>query len=58
MQLRKHMEMVDEWAGSDNIKKKLFGKTADKYQYQPCIKIPQPVNNDDDDEDDDDEDDD
>lgn len=38
--LTKHLEKVDAWAGSEEMKKKLFGKRASKYQYQPCIKTP------------------
>ena len=47
--LRKHLEAADEWAGSDEMRKKLFGKRANKYQYMPCIKTPQ-INDDDDDD--------
>lgn len=38
MELRKHLAAADEWAGSEKMRKRLFGKRADKYQYQPCIK--------------------
>ena len=54
VELRKHIEAADEWAGSNEMKKKLFGKKADKYQYQPCIKVPLKRDDDDDDEDNDD----
>jgi hypothetical protein len=40
VELRKHLEMVDEWADSDQMRKILFGKITDKYIYQPCIKTP------------------
>ena len=58
MELRAHLEAADEWAGSDEMRKKLFGKRANRYQYQQCIKTPQKQNNtfeDDDDNDDDDD---
>ena len=50
--LRKHLEGADAWAGSSAMRKKLFGKRADEYQYQPSIKTPQKPKNDDDDDDD------
>jgi hypothetical protein len=48
IELRKHIEAADEWAGSAAIKKKLFGKRADEYQFQPSIKTPKKSVNDDD----------
>lgn len=50
VELRKHLELADEWAGSDEMRKKLFGKKANKYQYSPCIKTPQTFNDEDEDE--------
>lgn len=41
VELREHIEAADEWAGSEEMRKKLFGKKADKYQYQSSIKTPQ-----------------
>ncbi|AUL78306.3 hypothetical protein QJ856_gp0511 [Tupanvirus deep ocean] len=53
VELRKHIQAADEWAGSEEMKKKLFGKRAKEYQYQPSIKTPKkPVSDDDDDDDD------
>ena len=49
VELRKHFEEADEWAGSDEMRNQLFGKRADKYEYQPCVKTPEPRDNDDDD---------
>lgn len=40
VELIKHLEKVDNWAGSEEMRKKLFGKRASKYQYQSCIKTP------------------
>lgn len=56
-ELKAHLEAADKWAGSEEMKKKLFGKRSSKYQYQSCIKTPQKsddADNDDDDDDDDD----
>ncbi|XWV26520.1 hypothetical protein QJ857_gp0547 [Tupanvirus soda lake] len=52
VELRKHIQAADEWAGSEELKKKLFGKRAKEYQYQPSIKTPKKQTNDDDDDDD------
>lgn len=41
MNLRKHLEKADKWAGSNETKRKIFGKESDHYQYQPCIKCPE-----------------
>jgi len=49
--LRKHLEAADEFFGSDEMMKKLFGKRADKYIYQPCVRTPQTIVDDDDDDD-------
>lgn len=46
--LRKFMERVDEHFGSDEFRKKLFGKRADRYQYMPTIKSPPEVDDEDD----------
>ena len=47
LRLRKFLEDVDEWAGSAEMKKKLFGKNSNKYMYQSCIKKPQAAEEDD-----------
>lgn len=54
--LRKFLEKVDLFFGSDDMKKKLFGKKANMYQYQSTIRTPQTNNNNDNDDDDDDDD--
>lgn len=54
VKLRKFLEKVDEWAGSEEMRIKLFGKRASKYQYQKCIKSPEAKDDDEDDGDDDD----
>lgn len=41
--LKNHLEEADEWAGSDTIRKKLLGKRANNYEYQSCIRTPQPT---------------
>lgn len=38
--LKKFLEKVDSWAGSSEIRRRLFGKKEDKYEYQSCIKFP------------------
>lgn len=38
IKLRKHLEAADVWAGSDEIRKKLFGSRWKKYIYHPVIK--------------------
>ena len=38
VELKNHLEKADKFFGSSEMKKKLFGKHADKYQYSPCIK--------------------
>lgn len=43
--LRKHLEKGDNYFGSNTVKKKLFGKNADKYVYSPMIKSPAPPEN-------------
>lgn len=53
VKLRKFLEKVDEWAGSEEMRIKLFGKRASKYQYQKCIKSPEAKDDDDDSDDDD-----
>lgn len=59
VELRKHIEAAEEWAGSEEMRIKLFGKKkADKYQFLPCIKTPQKSEDNDDDDDDDEENDD
>ncbi|MEM0354192.1 MAG: hypothetical protein QXW79_01285 [Thermoplasmata archaeon] len=40
VELKKFLEKVDSWAGSSEIRRRLFGKKEDKYEYQSCIKIP------------------
>jgi hypothetical protein len=52
VELNLHLEKADEYFGSDAIRKALFGKKAEKYEYQPCIKQPQEKDDDDDDNDD------
>jgi hypothetical protein len=37
--LKKQLEGIDKYFDQKSIKEKLFGKKADKYQYQPCIKL-------------------
>jgi len=39
--LRTHMEAADEFFGSEETKKKIFGSKAKRYEYQPLIKVPQ-----------------
>lgn len=51
-ELKEFLQKADEWAGSSEMRKKLFGKRADKYQYLECVKTPQPMNNDEDSDDD------
>lgn len=34
-------ERFDQYFGSDEMKEKLFGTKKDKYQYQPCFRLPQ-----------------
>ncbi len=42
--LRKHLEGVDKWLGSNKMRVKLFGKDdAKHYKYQPCIRTPMPM---------------
>lgn len=55
LELREHLEKADEWAGSDEMRKKLFGKRADKYQFQTSIKTPQKIDKNDDEEDEEDD---
>jgi hypothetical protein len=38
--LRAELEKADEFFGSDELKKKIFGQNADKYMYQPLIRPP------------------
>jgi hypothetical protein len=38
VKLRNHLEKMDMYFGSKEIKKKIFGKNAKKYIYSPCIK--------------------
>lgn len=40
IELRKHLEEADKWAGSEELRKKLFGNKYKKYVYTPCIKSP------------------
>ena len=40
IELRKHLEEADKWAGSEEMRKKLFGSGWKKYVYTPCIKSP------------------
>jgi hypothetical protein len=35
-ELRTHLKLVDKWASSSEMRKKLFGANMDKYQYVPC----------------------
>jgi hypothetical protein len=35
------LRSLDEYFGSDEMKEKLFGTKKDKYQYQPCYRLPQ-----------------
>lgn len=49
VELRKHIEAADEWAGSTEMRKKLFGKKAVEYQYQSSIRTPKKCDDDDDD---------
>lgn len=51
IELRKHLEEADKWAGSEETRKKLFGSNWKKYVYTTCIKSPKI--DDDEDEDDD-----
>jgi hypothetical protein len=34
--LRKHLKLIDKWASSDEMKRKLFGTYMDNYEYTPC----------------------
>jgi len=56
MELRKHIAAADEYFGSDEMKKQLFGKRADEFEYNPCIRMPEKQDDKEDDNDDDDED--
>lgn len=53
-ELRAHLEAADEFYGSEEMKVKLFGKKANDYEYQKCVRTP--TKKDDDEDDDDDED--
>jgi len=56
MELRKHIAAADEYFGSDEMKKQLFGKRANEFEYNPCIRMPEKQDDKEDDNDDDDED--
>lgn len=38
-ELRKHIEKVEEYFGSNEMKEKIFKGKAKQYQFSPCIKI-------------------
>jgi hypothetical protein len=38
IELRNHLEQIDAYFGSNEIKKKLFGRRAKEYEYSSCIR--------------------
>ena len=50
MELRKHLEAADAWANSHEMRRKLFGKRADKYLYE-SLRLQYHYNDGDDDDD-------
>jgi len=47
-ELRKHLEAADKWAGTEEMRRKLFGSKWKKYVYSPSIKVPKSGDDDDD----------
>lgn len=47
VRLREHLEKGDEYFGSEETRKKLFGKHASKYVYSPMVKIAKKKDDDD-----------
>ena len=47
VKLRNFMERVDEYFGSEEVRKKVFGANASKYEYLACIREPQEGGDDD-----------
>jgi len=50
VELGEMLTAADAYFGSEDVKTKLFGKNAAKYEYQPCRKTPQPKEDDDEDD--------
>ncbi|QGR53836.1 hypothetical protein [Moumouvirus maliensis] len=44
--LIEHFDKADQFFGSKNLRKKIFGNNCEQYQYQPIIRKPQEQNND------------
>ena len=40
MKLKDYCTMLDTHFGSEEVKKKLFGKFADRYKYSQCVNVP------------------
>lgn len=38
MKLKNHLELMDKWANSDEVRYKLFGDNMNKYAYEPLVK--------------------
>ncbi|QGR53838.1 hypothetical protein [Moumouvirus maliensis] len=46
--LENHFEVMDNFFGSEEVKKSLFGNKYENYKYDPILKLPQPKDDEDD----------